>query len=95
MATTKFIQHVKSLKRKLKQREYAGIRDRIRAVIMIIKDYPYREIAENLGYSIQWVKKLAVRWLHRPFDEGAPGFRRVFNAGSIHGALQDCPGGAK
>ncbi len=62
MATSKFIQHdtLKSLKKKQKDKSYEGIRDRLRALIMIIKKYPYSEIADTLGYSIQWVKKLAV-----------------------------------
>ena len=70
MATTKFIQHdtIKSLKRKLKLKDYGAARDRIRAIIMIIKDYPYREIAYNLGYSIQWVKKLAVDYTNQGFE---------------------------
>lgn len=70
MATSKFIRHdtIKSLKRKLKQKEYGGVRDRILAVIMIMKDYAYREIADNLGYSIQWVKKLAVDYTAQGFE---------------------------
>lgn len=77
MAASKFIQHdtIKSLKRKLKQKEYDGIRDRIRAVIMIMKDYPYREVADNLGYSLQWVKKLAVDYTERGFESLALGAR--------------------
>jgi transposase len=70
MAASKFIRHdtIKSLKKKLRQKDLAGIRDRIRAVIMIMKDCPYREIADNLGYSIQWVKKLAVDYTERSFE---------------------------
>jgi transposase len=70
MAASKFIRHdtIKSLKKKLKQKEYGEVRDRIRAIIMIMKDYAYREIADNLGYSIQWVKKLAVDYTKRGFD---------------------------
>ena len=58
---TKFIQHdsIKALKKKLKDKYYIDIRDRIRALIMISKKYSYQEIADNLGFSIQWVKKLA------------------------------------
>jgi transposase len=77
MAASKFIRHdtIKSLKRNLRQKEYIGIRDRIRAIIMIMKDYPYREIADNLGYSIQWVKKLAVDYTDRGFEGLVMGVR--------------------
>lgn len=64
MAASKFIQHdtIKSLKKKLKEKSYAAIRDRIRVLIMISKEYSYKEIADSLGFSIQWVKKLAVMY---------------------------------
>jgi transposase len=62
MPISKFIQHdtLKSLNKMLKEKPYADIRDRIRALIMISKKYSYSEIADNLGFSLQWVKKLAV-----------------------------------
>lgn len=70
MATSKFIQHdtIKSLKRKQKEPIYAEIRDRIRAIIMIVKRQTYGEIADTLGFSIQWVKKLAVDYTREGFD---------------------------
>src|SRR5580704_5915265 len=61
MPRSKFILHdtIKSLKKKQKDKAYASIRDRLRAVIMIAKGRPYPEIADTLGFSLQWVKKLA------------------------------------
>jgi transposase len=61
MAKSKFIQHdtIKSLKKKQKEKTYAKIRDRLRGVIMISKGRTYQEIADTLGYSIQWVRKLS------------------------------------
>lgn len=69
MATSKFIQHdtIKSLKKKQKEPIYADIRDRIRAIIMIAKQQTYGEIADILGFSIQWVKKLAVDYTREGF----------------------------
>jgi transposase len=69
MATSKFIQHdtIKSLKKKQKEPIYADIRDRIRAIIMIAKRQTYGEIADTLGFSIQWVKKLAVNYTREGF----------------------------
>lgn len=62
MPTSKFIQHdsIKFLKKKQKEKTCADIRDHIRAVIMISKGYLYAEIADTLGYSRQWVKKLSL-----------------------------------
>ncbi len=62
MPASKFIQHdsLKSLNKKIKEKPYFEIKDKVRALIMISKTYSYREIANNLGFSIQWVKKLAV-----------------------------------
>ena len=78
MPTSKFIQHdtIKSLKKKQKHKEFGGIRDRIRAIIMIIKDYPYREIADTLGFSIQWVKKVAVDYTNSGLEGLMPKERK-------------------
>jgi transposase len=78
MATSKFIQHdtIKSLKKKLKEKYYADIRDRIRALIMISKKYSYGEIADTLGFSIQWVKKLAVDYTRDGLESLMPKVRK-------------------
>ena len=78
MPTSKFIQHdtMRSLKEKLKEKDYADIRDRIRALIMISKKYAYSEIADNLGFSIQWVKKLAVDYTRGGLEELMPKIRK-------------------
>jgi transposase len=70
MATSKFIQHdtIKFLKKKQREPIYADIRDRIRAIIMIAKQQTYHEIADTLGFSIQWVKKLAVDYTRGGFS---------------------------
>lgn len=62
MANSKFILHdtIKSLKKKQVQKEYAPIRDRLRALIMIGKSRTYQEVADTLGFSVQWVSKLAI-----------------------------------
>jgi len=61
MGKSKFIMHdtIKSLKKKQKDKAYEKIRDHLRAIIMISKAKPYAQIADTLGYSIQWVRKLA------------------------------------
>lgn len=78
MALSKFIQHdtIKSLKKKQKQKDYVVIRDRLRAIVMIIKKYPYREIADTLGLSIQWVKKIAVDYTKGGLDGLMPRERK-------------------
>jgi transposase len=83
MPTSKFIQHdtIQSLNKKLKEKQYSDIRDRIRALIMISKKYSYWEIADNLGFSLQWVKNLAMDYtaggleaLARKPHKGSEGF---------------------
>lgn len=78
MPTTKFIQHdsIKSLKKKQREKNYANIRDRIRIIIMIVKKYKYREIADALGISIQWVKKVAVDYTRYGFEGLLPKARK-------------------
>jgi len=78
MATSKFIQHdtIKSLKKKLKEKYYEDIRDRIQALIMISKKYSYNEIADTLGFSTQWVKKLAVDYTRDGLEGLKPKVRR-------------------
>ena len=80
MAKSKFIQHdtIKSLKRKQKEKGNSKMRDRIRAVIMIAKKWSYPEIADALGFSLQWVKKLAIDYTR----DGLEGLRDKSRQGS-------------
>lgn len=70
MPTKKFIQHdtTKFLKKKLKDKKYADIKDRLRALVMVSKKYSYSEVADSLGYSIQWVKKHAMDYARHGLD---------------------------
>jgi transposase len=78
MALSKFIQHdtIQSLKKKQRQKDYAAIRDRLRAIVMIIKKYSYGEIADTLGLSIQWVKKVAVDYTNGGIEALMPRERK-------------------
>lgn len=60
---------IKSLKRKIKSKEYAPVRDRLRAVLWAIKGMKDREIAEKLGFSVQWV----ALWIGRYKKGGVEG----------------------
>lgn len=62
MANSKFILHdtIKSLKKKQKDKAYLPIRDPLRALVLIGKGRPYWQIAEALGYSLAWVRKLSM-----------------------------------
>jgi transposase len=72
---------IKSLKGKLKAKEYLEIRDRIRAVVFALKGNTDREISERLDYSLGWVKKWIANFNKNGFDglydgirTGAPAF---------------------
>lgn len=60
---------IRSLKNKIKLKEYTDIRDRIRVIIMVIKGNTDQAIADKLDYSIQWVKK----WIGRYKKYGLEG----------------------
>ena len=74
MPKSKFILHdtIKSLKKIQKEKALRPIRDRLRGVTMIAKGRPYREIADSLGFSVQWVKKLAIDYTRDGLDGLAP-----------------------
>lgn len=83
MANRKLQAHnsITSLKKKLNQKVYVEIRDRIRAVIFALKGETDSTIADRLGYSLGWVKKWISRYNKDGFDglydqvrSGAPTF---------------------
>lgn len=53
---------IRSLKNKIKLKEYTDIRDRIRVIIMVIKGMTDQGIADKMDYSVQWVKKWVGRY---------------------------------
>lgn len=77
MANSKFILHdtIKSLKKKQKDKAYAEIRDPLRALVMIGKRKPYAQIAEGLGYSLQWVRKLSIDYTREGLEGIMPKLR--------------------
>jgi putative transposase len=60
---------IRSLKRKIKLKEYSDIRDRIRVIVMVLKGKTDLQISAKLDYSIQWVKK----WVGRYKKDGLDG----------------------
>lgn len=51
---------IRSLKHKIKLKEYADIRDRIRVIIMVIKGMTDQRIADKLDYDLppkKWTRK--------------------------------------
>lgn len=59
---------IKSLKRRLRLKKNAAIRDRVRVVILAFKGMTDASIANKLDYSIQWVKKWIGRYKRFGFD---------------------------
>jgi len=68
---------IRSLKNKIKLKEYTSVRDRIRFIIKVIKGITDRDIADNLDYSIQWVKK----WIDRYKQYGMEGLPSLLQGG--------------
>lgn len=72
---------IKSLKDKIRLEKNANVRDRIRAIVLAVKGFTDREIADRLGYSFPWVQKWIGRYkkggldgLHDGERTGQPSF---------------------
>lgn len=75
---------IKSLKIKIRLEQDADVRDRMRAIIFVAKAFTDAEIADRLGYSIQWVTK----WIGRYKKGGLSGLLDGQGRGAV-GFLTD------
>ena len=69
---------IKLLKKKIRIEEDADVSDRLRVILFAVKRATDREIAERLGYSIQWVKK----WISRYKLSGTEGLQDGLRPGA-------------
>lgn len=61
---------IKTLKKEMRLKVNAEVRDRIRAVVLAMKGHTAQDIADAVGYARSWVCK----WVSRYSDEGWGGF---------------------